>query len=94
MHPPDWNPNHHLSDWPECILEIHCEACPYARAYFPIKLLLKERGDATFSAILPRLKCKKCGARAGPVYLVAGNHREFCGGARPNWALELVPGAR
>src|SRR3954463_3499560 len=24
MHPPPFNPNHRLSDWPDCVLELRC----------------------------------------------------------------------
>jgi len=54
-------------------------------------MLIEQLGDATFAALLPRLTCKECGARPAPVYLLAGYHREFCGGAPPSWAIELVP---
>ena len=37
MHPPAFRLNHHLSDWPDCCLELHC--CRGATVY-PVRLLM------------------------------------------------------
>jgi hypothetical protein len=38
-----------------------------------------------------RMRCGKCRASPAPVYLCASHHRQFCYGAQPDWAIELVP---
>jgi hypothetical protein len=45
---------------------------------YPVKLLLQERGDMTFDALIARMKCGKCGNKPAPVYLGASHHRT-CG---------------
>jgi hypothetical protein len=86
MHPPQFLPNHHLSDWPSCALEITC--CKGISVY-PVKLLIAKRGDLMFRDVLARLRCPACGAKPAPVYLCAG-HREYAGGTPADWAIELV----
>ena len=54
-------------------------------------MVIGQYGDLTFNALLTRMCCKECGKRFAPVYLLAGWHRQFCGGAEPDWAIELVP---
>ena len=87
VHPPPFYRRHHLSDWPNCSLELHC--CQ-GITICAVKLLMREQGDITFDAALTRLRCKRCGGRPAPVYLCAG-HRQYCGGAAADWAIELVP---
>ena len=87
MHPLPFNPHQRLSDWPDCRLEVRC--CKGVVIY-PVRLIAEQHGDRTFAAVLARLRCSRCGSRPAPVYLCAG-HRSFCGGADPDWAVELVP---
>jgi hypothetical protein len=89
MHPPSWNQNHRLMDWPDCCLDLHC-ACGYAVVY-ACKLLATNHGNRTFADIVPRLRCQRCGNPPPAVYLVAGFHRTFgAGGPPPDWSLPLV----
>jgi hypothetical protein len=87
VHPPPFHPQHRLSDWPDCRLELHC--CG-GTVLHPVRLLLTKRGDLAFADILPRLRCARCGKKPAPVYLCAG-HRTHCSGGPPDWAIELVP---
>jgi hypothetical protein len=91
MHPPPFNPNHRLSDWPDCILELRCRC---GRSSAPAVRLLRERlGDPTFAALLPRLRCSGCGLPPGHVYLCAGHHRETHGGPEVrDWAVLVLKG--
>ena len=82
--------DHHLSDWPECRLELHC--CTGAKL-LPTRLLATQQGNITFEAVLGRLRCQRCRKPPAPVYLCAG-HRRFNYGAPPDWAIELVPERR
>lgn len=91
MHCPEFNLHQRFSDWPECRLEIRCPVCAYHVSHTPLRMLIEQLGDASFASLLSRLKCKECGARPAPVYLVAGHYRQFCGGGLPSWAIELVP---
>jgi hypothetical protein len=71
------------------VIELHC--CGGSAGY-PVRLLMKRKGDMTFENLLSRLRCKRCGrARPAPVYLVAGHHRTARYGPEADWALELVP---
>ena len=89
MHPPRFALNHHLLDWPECFLELHC--CK-GKTVCPVRLLAERNGKLPFTEILARLRCDKCHRKiSGPVYLCAGHQREFQGGAAPDWSLEIVP---
>ena len=55
----------------------------------------KRSGNLTFAELLARLRCEKCRRKMpGPVYLCASQHREFQGGAAPDWSLEVVPPPR
>ena len=45
--------------------------------------------DPSFGDLLPKLRCKCCGQRPAPVYLVAGHHRTDPKGPPPCWAVEL-----
>jgi len=87
MHPPPFLPIHHLSDWPDCQLELHC--CKGTSVY-PIKLLIAKRGDLVFRDVLARLKCPACGKKPAPMFLCSGA-RLHSGGAPADWAIELVP---
>jgi hypothetical protein len=78
--------SHHLSDWPECRLEISC--CRGA-TLIPVKMLIKDHGDAPFETVITRLRCSRCRGWPKRVFLCAG-HREFVGGAPADWAIELV----
>ena len=70
MHPPQFRPTHKLSDWPHCIVELHC--CGGSVDY-PVQLLIKRRGDMAFKDLVRRLRCKRCGrSNPAPVYVVAG----------------------
>ena len=90
VHPPTFRRDHRLADWPDCALELRCPRCGWST--FPgIRLLLSQFGNPTFDDLLPRLVCKRCRIRFAPVYLLAGQHREFCYGGPPDWAIELVP---
>ena len=87
MHPIPFRMDHHLSDWPECSLELHC--C-IGGLLFPMRLMMAQQGDLTFADLLRRLRCRRCRQAPAPVYLCAG-HREFNFGAPPDCAIELVP---
>jgi len=78
-----------LSDWPGTCLELRCP-CSEQVMMFPIRMLL-ERGDRSFQDVLRALRCKSCGGKPGPVYLLAGHTRTFNHGPSPDWAVELVP---
>jgi hypothetical protein len=89
MHPPLFRVQHHLSDWPDCVIELHC--CG-GSVGLPVSLLTQRRGDITFETLLKRLRCKRCGkSKPAPVYLVAGHHRTARYGPTADWAVELVP---
>lgn len=89
MHPPPFLLQHRLMDWPECFLELHC--CKGTTVY-PVRLLAERRGNPTFAETLARLRCSTCGGKAqGPVYLCAGQSREFHGGGPPDWSIMIVP---
>ena len=51
MHPPLFCVQHHLSDWPECVIELHC--CAGSVGY-PVRLLMQRRGGITFENLLKR----------------------------------------
>jgi hypothetical protein len=92
MHPPLFRKTHRLSDWPECVIELHCLHCHGGSVGYPVRLLIKRKGDMTFESFLSRLRCKRCGRpRPAPVYLVAGHHRTARYGPDPDWSIELVP---
>jgi hypothetical protein len=58
MHPPAFWVSHHLSDWPECRLELNC--CR-GQVVIPVRgLLMCQHGDPTFATILARLRCQSC----------------------------------
>jgi hypothetical protein len=64
MHPPPFRLAHHLSDWPDCNLELHC--CQ-GTTILPLRLLATKRGDRSFAEILPRaaVQALQPPARAG-----------------------------
>ena len=90
MHPPPFRLGHHLSDWPDCRLELNC--CR-GQVILPVRLLLNKHGDPTFAALLARLRCGRCKGHPASVFLCAGA-REHTGGAPPDWAIVLVPPRR
>lgn len=75
MHPPKFLPDHRLSDWPECVLEIRCRICGGRSASCAVKGLIRWYGDRTFAEVLARLRCKYCRKKPAPVYLCASPHR-------------------
>jgi hypothetical protein len=87
MHPPAFRVSRHLSDWPDCRLELNC--CR-GQVVIPVRLLIRQHGSPTFATILARLRCQRCKGTPAPVFLCAGG-REHTGGAPPDWAIELVP---
>jgi hypothetical protein len=92
MHPPLFRKTHRLSDWPDCVIELHCLQCRGGSVGYPVRLLMKRNGDMTFENLLRRLRCKRCrGANPAPVYLVAGHHRTARSGPTADWAIELTP---
>jgi hypothetical protein len=62
MHPPLFRKQQRLSDWPECVIELHCQHCRGGSVALPMRLLIKRQGDMTFENLLRRLRCKRCGA--------------------------------
>jgi hypothetical protein len=71
------------------VIELQC--CSGSVGY-PVKLLLRRKGDMTFEKVVKSLRCKRCGRRnPAPVYLVAGHHRTGRFGPDADWAVELVP---
>src|SRR6476646_5011098 len=57
MHPPLFRKTHRLSDWPECVIELHCLDCRGGSVGYPVRLLMERRGDMTFENLLRRLRC-------------------------------------
>lgn len=55
-----------------------------------IKMLVRDHGDMTFRAALGRAKCARCGKRLVAAYLCAGHNREWCNGAPPCWAVQII----
>lgn len=74
-------------------LEVRCLVCAKS-AFVPIAMLRRERGDRSFRAVLQALRCSSCQRPSAPVFLLAGEHREHCGGAPPDWAIELRAATR
>jgi hypothetical protein len=69
MHPPPFRVSHHLSDWPDCRLELnYCRG----QVIFPVRLLMTRHGDPSFQTLLRRLRCERCKRPPAPVYLCAG----------------------
>ncbi len=92
MHPPPFNPDHLLSDWPDCRLEVRCPKCRHT-AFIPIAIIRAQHGDRSFRRVLAALRCGQCEAVPAPVYLLAGETRVHCYGGPPGWAIELVKSA-
>jgi hypothetical protein len=81
MYPPLFRKTHRLSDWPQCVIELHCLHCRGGSIGYPVRLLIERQADMTFENLLRRLRCKRChGVKPAPVYLVAGHHRTARGG--------------
>src|SRR3982751_3100920 len=91
MHPPDFSIHHRLSDWPDCRIEVTCRPCGGRQVDIPVRLLLRDGPDRPFASIVAGLRCKACGGKPAPVYLVAGLTRRFCFRPPPSSAVELVP---
>ena len=92
MHPPRFRMTQRLSDWPECVIELHCCA---GMVGYPVRLLMQRCGNITFENLLKRLRCKRCRRfKPAPVYLVAGHHRSARNGPDADWSVELVPPPR
>jgi hypothetical protein len=94
MHPPTFLESQHLSDWPDCFLEVRCNRCIGRSSVSPVKGLLRWHGDAPFAEVLKRLKCKYCRHTPTFVYLCASQVRTACMGQPTGWAIELVSRAR
>jgi hypothetical protein len=90
MHPPDFNPNHRLSDWPGCFIEVGCPQCGKV-TIAAVKMLLAGGRDAPVLEAVRRFRCSACQVPGAPIYLMAGHNRRFTGGPSPDWAIELVP---
>ena len=57
----------------QAFVELQC--CGGSVGY-PVRLLIKRKGDMTFENLVKRLRCRRCGrSKPAPVYLVAGHHR-------------------
>jgi hypothetical protein len=50
MHPPPFRKQDRLSEWPECVIELHCQHCPGGLVGYPVRLLIKRQGDMTFES--------------------------------------------
>ncbi len=88
LHPPAFQPSQRLLNWPECRLEMRCSSCK-STVLFPTKLIAQRHGNLSFSEVLGRIKCSRCGKRPETVYLCAG-HRSRSGGPPADWAIELL----
>jgi hypothetical protein len=60
MHPPLFRKTHRLSDWAECVIELHCLHCRGGSVGYPVRLPIERKGDMTFENLLRRLRCKQC----------------------------------
>ncbi len=90
MHCDQFSTTQRLSDWPECRIEVRCTCSPRV-VVLPVKYLIERSGDRTFTALTRAVRCKACGGKPAPVYLVAGQNRIFNYGAPPAWSVELIP---
>jgi hypothetical protein len=46
MHPPLFRKTHRLSDWPTCVIELHCPHCRGGGSVgYPVRLLIERHGD-------------------------------------------------
>jgi hypothetical protein len=88
FHPPPFHISHTIADWPECYLQFYCPGCQKGAGQW---LIGAGPPTALILDVVAKLKCTKCRVPAEPVYLCATRFREFMGGERPSWALELVP---
>ncbi len=90
VHPPMFSRVHTLSDWPDCWLEVRCLNCSQM-TMVPVQLLRERHGDRhSFKAVVAALRCKSCGSRPAPVFLVAGHDHKGGGSREPDWAIKLV----
>jgi hypothetical protein len=90
MHPPAFLMSHMLSDWQECFLEVKCQRCRGRGSLSSVKGLMRWHGNASFSAVLNRLRCKFCKRKPSFVYLCASRSRTAGEGCQADWALELL----
>jgi hypothetical protein len=90
MHPPAFSMSHMLSDWQECYLEVKCQRCRGRSSLSSVKGLMRWHGNASFSAVLNRLRCKLCRRKPSFVYLCASRFRSAGEGCQAGWALELL----
>jgi hypothetical protein len=72
------------------LAEVRLElVCCRGSTILPLRLLIRDLGDRTFSDQLGRLCCSRCRGWPRRVYLCA-EHRESMGGAPADWAIELM----
>ena len=94
MHPPPFNPNHVIADWPDCHLELGCPTCGKV-TIISLRMFGRDHGRILVLDLVSRLRCQAYRVAAAPVYLCASHHRRHLGGGpSPDWALELVPPQR
>ncbi len=90
MHPPRFCLTHKLSDWPECVIKLHC--CGGSVGY-PVRLLIQRKDDTTFENVLKRLSLqalRQPQARAGLPCRWTSSH-DLSWTQTRKWAVELVP---
>ena len=88
MHPPGFRPSQCLLDWPNCRLEMRYGRCGSV-VLFRTKRLVERHGNHTFTEVLGRVKCRRCGVSPESVSLCAGLRTRH-GGPPADWAIELV----
>ena len=78
MHPPSFNPNHVISDWPDCCLELGCPA--YGKVTIvSLRMFGRDYGRLRVLDLVRRLRCQACRVAAAPVFLCASYHRRHLG---------------
>ena len=78
-----------LSSIAGCWIELHCP-CNQNTSFYPVQLLLSERGDQCLRSLLPLFQCPRCGGSPSPVYL-GQTTRSFAHGEPLGWWIELIP---
>ena len=79
-----------LGELDGCWLEVRCRCGRSVST--PIKLLLGSYGPAPYiGSILPRLKCRQCGARPATASLNQTPNSLTNYGAAPGWTIPLLP---
>jgi hypothetical protein len=87
-HPPRFSFDQQFFDWPECALEL---ACCKGVTLMSLRRLFLKQGDCTFTDLLRKLHCGKCGNHPAVVYLCASHFRQGNSlSATADWAIELV----